>query len=57
MRRFVYGVNVDTEDYNPITHIVVLTEEEARSLEDFEDLLERFGERMVALQVEEEHGA
>ncbi|WP_167481883.1 hypothetical protein [Thermus caldilimi] len=52
MRRFVYGVNLDSEDYNPITHIAVLTEEEARSLEDF---VERFGDRLVALTPEEEN--
>ncbi|MCS6869599.1 hypothetical protein [Thermus sp.] len=54
MRRFVYGVNLDSEDYNPITHIAILTEEEAKSLEDFEDFLERFGDRLVALKPEEE---
>ncbi|ETN89231.1 hypothetical protein [Thermus sp. NMX2.A1] len=54
MRRFVYGINLETEDYNPITHIALLTEEEARSLQDFEDFVERFGDRLVALKPEEE---
>lgn len=42
MKRFIYGVNVDSEDFNHITHIVVLSEEEVKGMDlDFEEFWER----------------
>lgn len=46
----VYGVNVDSEDWNPITHVLVLTPEEAGQVEDLEDLMRRFGHRLLAAE-------
>ncbi|MEM1684805.1 MAG: hypothetical protein QXD60_03515 [Nanopusillaceae archaeon] len=54
MKRFVYGVNVDSEDFNHITHIVVLSEEEVKGMDlDFEEFWRQYGHRAIALVPEE----
>lgn len=53
MKRIVYGVDLEAPDYNTITHILVLTEEEAQTVVDLEDLLDRFGDRLLAVRPEE----
>jgi len=55
VRYLVYGVNAESEDFNHITHIVILSKEEAENLElDFEAFWERYGHRAIALVPEEE---
>ncbi|GAA5335996.1 hypothetical protein [Thermus hydrothermalis] len=51
MKYILYGVNPNTKDFNPITHLVLLTEEEARALtaavEEYDDFEKRFRGRFI----------
>lgn len=46
----LYGIHEDGEDWNPLTHLALLTLEETKDVEDITDFFHRFGHRLVVAE-------